>query len=544
MLTHILGTLPTPITVITRLTSLMSNFLWNQKDEKRHHWVGWNQICRPKDAGGLGIRSLNEIKQAFQHKLAWRCMESSALWGRYIRARYKHGERGSHMWTALSKILPDMKSQVTWFVGEGKITLLDFCWIYKAHPPDNLKWVPLHDILSDPDLLAEALHNLPTPGRTELELASLSNDPDRLCWARSTDGRFSTKAFRRCLGSPMAHHKILAKAWHSWLPPRISVFIWRLHLQALSTDDNISQCGIPFPSKCRCCASPDVETLHHIFLDSDLARQIWTTGHRLFDIRPPLTVRMLWFLWFQQNNISTYLDGVRLLWVCSSLWEIWKSRNHAIHATSTYDLLGHITAWMLRVAPIINLPHTHNFCTALTLKALHLRTPYTPKPKWSIWIAHPTGLTLNIAWQQTDSGLIGAFVLRNQACSVVWLHVDIVPNILGSLSDSLRTLHGKNQLPAAIQSCHPTILDVCHRSHSLPLQAQTRQLLRGIEVHRICKGANSAVLALANSFILHPPADPPDSLSASVRHALRSDNLRLPSICGNCHTCSSIRISS
>ncbi|KAL9680090.1 hypothetical protein QQ045_017966 [Rhodiola kirilowii] len=37
MLTHVIGTLPTPATVISRISSLMASFLWNQKDEKRRH---------------------------------------------------------------------------------------------------------------------------------------------------------------------------------------------------------------------------------------------------------------------------------------------------------------------------------------------------------------------------------------------------------------------------------------------------------------------------------------------------------------------------
>ncbi|CAM8972135.1 unnamed protein product [Rhodiola kirilowii] len=82
LLTHILAALPTPVTVINRISSLFASFLWDNNGQKRRHWVNWTDICRPHEAGGLGIRNLNNVRKALHYKMACRCMQSTELWGR------------------------------------------------------------------------------------------------------------------------------------------------------------------------------------------------------------------------------------------------------------------------------------------------------------------------------------------------------------------------------------------------------------------------------------------------------------------------------
>lgn len=45
--------------------------------DRKKYWVAWEEMCYPKDEGGLGFRSLFEIRKALQAKLWWRFRTST-----------------------------------------------------------------------------------------------------------------------------------------------------------------------------------------------------------------------------------------------------------------------------------------------------------------------------------------------------------------------------------------------------------------------------------------------------------------------------------
>jgi len=52
-----------------------------------HVW-GWQDTCRPKNEGGLGIRRLSDINKATGVRLAWRLCNSNSLWAQWMRDYY------------------------------------------------------------------------------------------------------------------------------------------------------------------------------------------------------------------------------------------------------------------------------------------------------------------------------------------------------------------------------------------------------------------------------------------------------------------------
>ncbi|KAE8705601.1 hypothetical protein F3Y22_tig00110419pilonHSYRG00004 [Hibiscus syriacus] len=54
-----------PCKIGKKLNSLLANFLWGDKEEKRKiHWVKWSTVCRPLNSGGLGVLDLNLTNRA------------------------------------------------------------------------------------------------------------------------------------------------------------------------------------------------------------------------------------------------------------------------------------------------------------------------------------------------------------------------------------------------------------------------------------------------------------------------------------------------
>jgi len=47
----------------------MRDFLWSNKDaEMGFHWVKWDDVCHPKQEGGLGIGPLCDMNKALKAK--------------------------------------------------------------------------------------------------------------------------------------------------------------------------------------------------------------------------------------------------------------------------------------------------------------------------------------------------------------------------------------------------------------------------------------------------------------------------------------------
>lgn len=42
--------------VLKEISSILSKFLWRGLEDKKHiHWVKWEQVCKSKECGGVGI---------------------------------------------------------------------------------------------------------------------------------------------------------------------------------------------------------------------------------------------------------------------------------------------------------------------------------------------------------------------------------------------------------------------------------------------------------------------------------------------------------
>jgi hypothetical protein len=60
-------------------------------DGKKLCCVKWDQICSPKDKGGLGVKNLELFNMALLSK--WKCRflcDDDAMWAALLRFRYGH----------------------------------------------------------------------------------------------------------------------------------------------------------------------------------------------------------------------------------------------------------------------------------------------------------------------------------------------------------------------------------------------------------------------------------------------------------------------
>jgi len=79
-----------PASIASRLDKIMRDFLWNTNESGiGFHWVNWDEFCRPKQEGRLGIRALLIINEVLKTKQIWRFVkEDDATWKNVIKEKY------------------------------------------------------------------------------------------------------------------------------------------------------------------------------------------------------------------------------------------------------------------------------------------------------------------------------------------------------------------------------------------------------------------------------------------------------------------------
>ncbi|KAL2238095.1 UNVERIFIED_CONTAM: putative mitochondrial protein [Sesamum indicum] len=83
---------PLPAAVIEKIHRLCRNFLWNS----RRAPVAWEEICHPKEEGGLGIRHIQSWNVALLARVLWNIhRKADMLWVQWVNGVYL---RGASIW--------------------------------------------------------------------------------------------------------------------------------------------------------------------------------------------------------------------------------------------------------------------------------------------------------------------------------------------------------------------------------------------------------------------------------------------------------------
>lgn len=76
-----------PVKVWRDIDKIWQRFPWGGTNVKsKIHWVRWDNVCKSKEFGGLGIKSIEEFNLAPLSKWKWRILvEKNALWKRVLK---------------------------------------------------------------------------------------------------------------------------------------------------------------------------------------------------------------------------------------------------------------------------------------------------------------------------------------------------------------------------------------------------------------------------------------------------------------------------
>ncbi|KAJ6793872.1 Uncharacterized protein M6B38_234015 [Iris pallida] len=293
-----------PVATIRRVDRLCADFLWRGG----MHAVSWEQLCRPRKEGGVGLRPLLEIREASALKLSWRFISGGSLWADWMHSRYvKQG----NFWTCT----PDnnhsvtfktvlrhrgvLKSAIRRVMKDGSGTdLWRDPWIDRRSLLD-IRGSPTHQedrrgltcsrIIRDGEWRPESYRYTEELGGF---IMSAIIDPalpaDRWIWeptgASTGTGEFQ---FRSCYNLIRRTFPLCSDyefVWCKGLARKTQLCVYKLLLGRLLTRDRLSSFGVPVPDpKCvLCCLEP--ESIKHIFFEYNLAWQIWSEQSRVLGV--------------------------------------------------------------------------------------------------------------------------------------------------------------------------------------------------------------------------------------------------------------------
>ncbi|KAL9684647.1 hypothetical protein QQ045_022088 [Rhodiola kirilowii] len=500
---HSMMVLPVPATILARIASRVANFVW--------------------DSGGT-----------------WSFLEKKTLWARFSKGRFKVGERGSGIWNAFHHLIEAIQGGSSWKIGRGNTLLSEFCWRVGGSVPPNMGQLPISNLLASPTILRDILSTLPAGESKMLQRATLGITTDRCLWHGKDN--FSVKAFRAFGQTVYPSLTWASMIWRSWIPPKISFFIWRLFQRAIPTDDAIKRVGIPIASRCVCCASPHEESANHLFFNGDWGRNLWLFLARLFNKPRVHGLKGLAHAWLASKHNDLMACLAPALAMCG-MWELWRARNSSIFEGKTVDWIRNTEAWGPLLAALISKPLVQHPGASLTFKTLGIGNYKIAKPgHWSLWSPR-MGHTNNMAIGNRGTSRWGGVVARDKKGSFLFSFCCIIPpgtdrELSWFIESTLSTARSSGVAGRAynIQSSHPLMSDLTGvGDESCPLESiyNRRRLSHQFGIatfYKICAAANGPALLVT----FH--ADP--GLAFDVRIlprpsqiALKSDRSRLPVQC-------------
>ncbi|KAI5428103.1 hypothetical protein KIW84_033200 [Lathyrus oleraceus] len=76
------------------LERCIKNFIWSgDLNKSKLAIMAWSKVCKKFDQGGLGLRSISTLNEAFNMKMAWDLLSSSKNWAILLKARVLRDDR-------------------------------------------------------------------------------------------------------------------------------------------------------------------------------------------------------------------------------------------------------------------------------------------------------------------------------------------------------------------------------------------------------------------------------------------------------------------
>ncbi|XP_056848949.1 uncharacterized protein LOC130499067 [Raphanus sativus] len=365
--TYVMSCYLLPQGITDKLKSTTSNFWWSSNQNSRGlHWIAWDEICTPKDSGGLGFRDFHDFNLALLAKQLWRLIHypnsliARVLKGRYYRHTSPLDEHQtyspSYGWRSIMAARPLLTLGLRRTIGTGGDTRAwTDPWVpdivaRAPRPADHIVYrlpqLPVHAFIRNDtkewnaQLLKEFFHQDDIPLILGLKL-SHSDTPDGYIWNHTKSGVYSVKTGYDLLSSEKLNLTrggatepsltgFQSHVWKIKAPNKIKHFLWQAISGCVATAERLTYRHLGTDRSCPRCAGP-VESINHLLFECPPALQVWALSDypSLPGYFPSTSIyQNLNFLFWKRKEVAPSRPQVDTFpWIC---WYIWKARNDKV----------------------------------------------------------------------------------------------------------------------------------------------------------------------------------------------------------------------
>nr|GEV88364.1 hypothetical protein [Tanacetum cinerariifolium] len=297
-----------PLTVCDNIDNLMSNFLWANKGSSGSMIsIKWVDACRPKNQGGLGLKSMYEKNIALMAKHLWNIVvNKDTIWVKWVKL-YKL--KGKNLWEiemnrGMSwswKHLLDLKDKIKEFVnvklGNGRTCSV---WFDKWHPRG-----PLSSSAKVVDMIEYNSWNWPIDWTGEYDtvldvsVPVLNDDlEDKVVWCnkKNKEKYFSVSEVWKAIR--IEYPKVIwyRHVWFTRCIPMHAFIIWIAFKGRLKTRDRLARWfSIPDMSCVLC--KEDNESHSYLFFSCNYSKRLWER------LKPMALLDYLSNNWAMERNV-------------------------------------------------------------------------------------------------------------------------------------------------------------------------------------------------------------------------------------------------
>ncbi|KAL2253455.1 UNVERIFIED_CONTAM: Retrovirus-related Pol polyprotein from type-2 retrotransposable element R2DM [Sesamum indicum] len=271
---------PLPAAVIEKIHRLCRNFLWNSGRAP----VAWEEICHPKEEGGLGIRHIQSWNVALLARVLWNIhRKADTLWVQWVNGVYL---RGASIWE--------------WQPKKGDSPLLQ--------------------------RLAEIRNRVVTDfGSPEAAIEHLTR------WS-TPKGLQTSKAYEY-FRPKLARQPWKAAIWKAFIPPKYSFILWLGMRGRLATRDRLG--FLQEEDLCSLCINTK-ESARHLFFECPFSSFVWSRIRHWIGISRTMSTLQSATKWLKKEKIgSSVQNKARHLALACTVYTLWRHRNEVIFEGST-----------------------------------------------------------------------------------------------------------------------------------------------------------------------------------------------------------------
>ncbi|GJS59024.1 hypothetical protein Tco_0653808, partial [Tanacetum coccineum] len=346
-----------PSRVLLDIEQSMRGFLWCQgKMRKGKSKVAWEDVCLPKNEGGLGVKRLDIFNKALMSSHIWKLLiRKDSLWVKWIHT-YKL--RNRNFWDF------PFRGSMTWAwrkILQLRPVIREFIWYRLGNGHDISLWYdkwcsisPLADVISNRDLhrvglttmskVRDIIHDgsLSWPADLEVKYPILNSttyphvfplESDKLEWRfLGAVEPFSVSTVWKAIRPRDVKVTWSNVVWFSNCIPRHAFNLWLVMKRRLKTQDMLRSWDLSSSlnaGSCLLCSSqPDSH--EHLFFECTFSKQVWAHMSQLAGCSLPSNVYDVVNSIIPFANRRTSMSIVTKLILAASTYFIWQERNERL----------------------------------------------------------------------------------------------------------------------------------------------------------------------------------------------------------------------